>query len=173
LDISVRQDCQGDILRIQELLACGVFNRSADNPLRQSAFIELVICLRDLLHKADKYSKRIDFTEDILQNEYVKDVTDAVTAIRNACCHIDSFNRNFDDFGNRGAYIVLFGRGRLVTFGDLQVRNDYDDDVAFYYGKNRLYLKRHIIRAFHEAVQSLSPFLTAAPDSPRGSGGSR
>ena len=38
-----------------------------------------------------------------------------------------------------------------MQIGDLKLTSDYDDDVAFFYGTNRLYLKRHIIRAFEEA----------------------
>lgn len=160
MDISARQDCETNIRRIQELLGCGIFEpKHASNPLQQSAFIELMICLRDLLHKAEQYAQRINFTDDVLQNKYVSDVTDAVTALRDACCHINSFKRTFDDQGGRGSYMVVYGKGGLLKLGDLELRSDYADDIAYFYGKNRLYMNHHIIRAFQEARNILGPLL--------------
>jgi len=127
------------------------------DPLRNSALIELVICLRDLLWKADHYGVRVAFTDDVMANAYVKDVTDAVTAVRDACCHIDSFKKLFDKSGNRGAFITVSKtRGMAaVTLGGVSLRNDYEDDTAFFFGPNRLYLRRHIVRAFGEARRNL------------------
>ena len=106
----------------------------------------------------------ISFTDDILINEYVKDVTDAVTAVRDASCHINSFKRLFDDHGNRGTYNVAYGKGGFLKTDDLELKSDYDDDIAVFYGSNRLYFKRHIIRAFDESQELLAPHLTRAPD---------
>lgn len=155
-----RQDCEHNIRRIHELLNCGIFSHeNGGHLLRQSAFIELVICLRDLLHKTEKYARRIAFADDVLVNKYVKDVTDAVTAIRDACCHIDSFKRLFDDRGNRGSFCVAYGKCKMMKIDDLELSSDYEDDVAVFYGKNRLYFKRHIVRAFQEAQDLLAPYL--------------
>jgi hypothetical protein len=152
-----QQDCESDIRKIKELLSCGIFEQqNAGNILRSAAFIELIICLRDLLHKTEKYAKRITFTDDVMTNEYVHDITDAVTAIRDACCHIDSFKRKFDE-RIRGAFIVVYGKISVGHVGDLHLKSDYADDIAFFYGKNRLYMKRHIIRAFQEAHALLVP----------------
>jgi hypothetical protein len=160
MDAHDKQDCQGTVQRINELLSCGIFDQAnARNALHQSAFIELMICLRDLLHKSEKYAARVAFTDDILQNEYVKDVTGAITAVRDACCHIDSFKRNFDENGNRGAFNVAYGRCKFMKLGDLELNSDYDDDIAVFYGKNRLYFKRHIVRAYTEAQQLLAPHM--------------
>jgi hypothetical protein len=155
-----KQDCKRSIRRINELLSSGIFrpDNQADL-LQQSAFIELMICLRDLMHKTDKYSERIAFTDDVLTNEYVKDVTDAITAIRDACCHIDSFKQSFDARGGRLSYMIVVGRGTLMKIGGVELKSDYDDDIAFYYGKNRLYFQRHIVRAFKEAQKLLAPHL--------------
>lgn len=161
MDIHDSQDCEENISRIEQLLRCGIFESSSGrNILRQSAFIELMICLRDLLHKSEKYGHRVSFADDIIQNEYVKDVTDAVTAIRDACCHINSFKRLFDDQGNRGAYNIAYGKCNLMQIGDVELKTDYEDDIAVFYGKNRLYFNRHIIRAFNEARQHLAPLLS-------------
>jgi hypothetical protein len=154
------QDCEGNIRRIGELLSSGVFNsNNAGNLLQQSAFIDLMICMKDLLHKTEKYAKRIDFKDDILLNNYVNDVTGAITAVRDACCHINSFKKLFDDQGNRGSYLVAYGKCNVAKINDLELKSEYEDDTAIFYGANRLYLGRHIVRAFNEAQQLLAPFL--------------
>ena len=89
------------------------------------------------------------------------DITDAITAVRDACCHINSFKRLFDDKGNRGSFMVTYGKGNLLKLNDLELKSDYADDIAFFYGNNRLYLKRHIIRAFKESRALLEPMLSA------------
>lgn len=154
------QDCLLTIQRIQQLLGSGIFqSENAGHVLAQSAYIDLVICLRDLLYKAEKYAARVDFTDDLVVNAYVKDVTDAVTAHRDAACHIDSFKRVFDVSGSRGAFNVAYGKVVLMQLGDQLIASEYDDDVAIFYGANRLYLQRHIIRAFNEATERLAPLM--------------
>jgi hypothetical protein len=50
---------------------------------------------------------------------------------------------------------------------DLELKSDYTDDIAVFYGKNRLYLKRHIVRAFEEASTKLRPLIgPACPSQP-------
>lgn len=161
MDIVDRQDCEHNIRRINELLSCGIFDSvNSGNVLQSSAFTDLIICLRDLLYKTEKYAKRILFTEEIMTNTYVHDITDAVTAIRDACCHINSFKRLFDDKRNRGSFMVIYGKGTLMKIGDLELKSDYKDDIAFFYGKNRLYVNRHIRRALKEATELLQPALS-------------
>ena len=155
------QDCEVDILRIDQLLSCGIFEpQNLTNILQKSAFIDLMICLRDLLQKTEKYAKRISFTDDVITNEYVKDVTDSITAVRNACCHIESNIRLLDNHENRGSFNVVYGKGNIIKIDDLELKSDYEDDIAFFYGKNRLYMNRHIIRAFKEAKTLLQPMLS-------------
>src|SRR5690606_5707552 len=140
MDIRDCQDCEGNIRRISELLSCRIFEpENSGHLLQQSAFIELMICLRDLLHKAEKYGSRISFTDDVLTNSYVADVSDAVTAVRDACCHIDSFKRDFDANGNRGSYMVAYGKCNLAKINDLELKSEYEDDIAVFYGANRIY----------------------------------
>lgn len=160
MNVSDRQDCELSIGKIRDLLNCGIFDRqNAGAILQSAAFTELMICLRDLLHKAEKYAKRISFTTDVIVNKYVQDVTDLVTAVRDACCHIDSFKRLFDDRGSRGAFLVIYGKGCLAKIDELELKSNYDDDTAFFYGSNRIYMNRHIVRAFKEARSLLEPLL--------------
>ncbi len=160
MDIHSKQDCYLTIQHIQTLLSSRIFEKeNSGNLLQQSAFIDLMICMRDLLYKVEKNSNRISFSDGIIQNDYVHDVTDAVTAIRDACCHINSYKIIFDEQGNRGSYNVIYGKAKPIQVGDFIIESEYNDDIAFYYGKNRIYLKRHIIRAFNEACSSLEPLL--------------
>ena len=162
MDIKAQQECQESIRRIEQLLNCGIFNQvHFKHPLQKSAFIELMICLRDLLHKAKKYATPISFADDVLQNKYVSDITSAVTAVRDACCHIDSFKRDFEGQWGRMSYNVVYGKGGVMTLPSegVALRSDYEDDIAYFFGHNRLYMKRHIIRAFQEARSVLEPLL--------------
>lgn len=160
MDIQDIQDCESNIRRIAELLSCGIFEPANQaNLLRQSAFIDLMICLRDLMFKTEKYARKINFEDEIMKNDYVKDVSDAIKAVRDACCHINSFKRNFDENKNRGSFMVAFGKCTLMKIDDLELKNEHDDDIAFFYGKNRLYLNRHIIRALNESRELIEPLI--------------
>ena len=162
MHVQDRQDCERNFRRVQQILNSNVFQpANASNPLQQSAFIDLMICMRDLMHKAEKYTRRIDFKDDVLTSGYVKDVTDAITAVRDACCHIDSFKKSFDENGNRGEYMVAYGKCNLLKIDDFEARGEYEDDIAVFYGRNRIYIRRHIIRALEQAHAQLAPLLSA------------
>jgi hypothetical protein len=155
-----RQDIDADIRRIEELFSSGIFDSpNSGHVLLRSAFVDLMICLRDLLHKCEKYASRVSFTDDVLVNGYVHDVTDLVTTIRDACCHIDSFKRLFDTRGNRGSFLVGYGKVKLLKMGDVELQGDYEDDIAVFFGTNRIYLRRHVVRSFEEAKSRLAEHL--------------
>lgn len=161
MDIFAQQECRRTIDRFAELINSGIFDDgNRKHVLFWSAFIELMICLRDLLEKARKYASRISFTEDILPNDYVKDVHDAVVAMRDAGCHIDSYKKHLGRPQYRASFMVVRGNGRLLNIGDVELSADYEDDLAFFHGVNRLYMRRHIIRAFEEAKALLTPLMT-------------
>ena len=163
MEIRDCQDCESNIRRIEELINCGIFNQeNSGNILQMSAFIDLMICMRDLMHKTEKYAQKVAFNDGILTNNYVNDVSDAIRAVRDACCHIDSFKRDFDENGNRGSYNVAYGKCNLMKIGELELNSEYEDDIAVFYGANRLYFKRHIIRAFEEAKDLLAVQMNVA-----------
>ncbi len=160
MDIPTQEECRTTIDRFAQLINCGIFNDGNRNHvLFWSAFIELMICLRDLLRKAEKYATRISFTDDVLTNDYVKDVNDAVVAMRDAGCHIDSFKKYLGRPQYRASFMVVKGRAKLLSIGDVELAADYEDDMAFFHGTNRLYMRRHILRAFEEAKTLLIPLL--------------
>ena len=164
MDSKAQRECEEDIRRIHELLDSKVFDpENMRHPLHKSAFIELMINLRDLLSKAEKYATRINFTDDIMQNKYVSDITDAVTAVRDACCHIDSFKRRFSGEEGHVSFMVVHGKMGLIRTSTINLRSEYADDIAYIYGENRLYMKRHILRAFLEVCTVLMPLLQNHP----------
>lgn len=155
-------ECELDIRRIEELVGSNIFSPDfASHPLVGAALTELLICLRDLMWKCEKFATRISFDDDVCKVGKVRDVTDAVKHLRDAACHVDSDLR--DCSWASGSVTNLF----MVSHGDMSgiriagqiLGGMYPDDVAFTYGGNRVYLRRHILRAFAEAKQRLEPFL--------------
>jgi hypothetical protein len=69
MNASEQLDCETNVRRIEAILASGIFNPDNMGQLfQESAFIELMIRLRDLMHKAEKHARRISFTDDVLVN---------------------------------------------------------------------------------------------------------
>jgi len=155
-----QQDFIVNVMRIEALLKSGIFEHFENgNVLQQSAFIELMIRLRDLMSKAEKHGKRIDFSDDLTVTKNLKDISDAIKHMRDACCHIDSFKRIFDSNESRGEFILLHGKTSGMKIGNQILNSEYDDDVAIYYGINKLYFKRHILRAYEEAKNQLQKLM--------------
>jgi hypothetical protein len=149
------QEIQNDVERIKTLLSSGIFlDANQQHPLRQSAFIELMICLNDLLAKAKNEAQRVSFTDDV--NPEVGDITDLVALIRNAACHIPSRTRHVDNFGNRLLLMTVYGRfPHAFVANGVDLGCDYEDDLAFFYGNEKIYFTRHIVRAFTEVRAKL------------------
>ena len=151
-------EIRSDVETIQRILASGIFNPENDgHPLFSAAFKELILCLRDLTYKTEHLSSRINFADDIVISENVSDVTDAIRVVRDAICHANSGNSFVQSTKVRFSLCVSYGKGSVLILPKDTLTSDYDDDVAFFYGHNRLYLFRHIIRAFNEAKQRLLP----------------
>lgn len=151
-----RIEADHDVSRIKTILSSDIFEpNNLSHPLRESAFIEVMICLRDLMSKVERYSTRISFSDDLVLRGKTKDITDTITDIRDATCHIDSFKKVADEQQTRVAFCSITGKGRLLETGGIALQSDYEDDTCFFYGHHRLYLKRHIIRALNEAEAKL------------------
>ena len=150
-----------EFFRISEILESKIFNRENwMNPLVQSAFTELVIRLQDLLYKCDHSGNRINFSDDIIilkgkhGEEIVKDVTDAINYVRNSVCHIESKRYLLD--GKTVFYFnIAYGKHNVADISGKKLTSDYEDDVCFFFGDQKIYLNRHVIRAFNEAKMVL------------------
>ena len=63
MDFFSKSDIESALNRIDKLLSCGIFEpHNSSNPLMRAAFIEALISLRDLMYKTEKFSSRIDFS---------------------------------------------------------------------------------------------------------------
>ena len=156
-------DIGEDIRTIDSLLRHGIFApANTDHPLFRAAFIEMLIALRDLMYKAEKYASRIAFTDDVKIIDEVHDVTDLIKYVRNALCHPDSDNHYLEKDNIKATFNVIFGKGTLLKMGDFEQTNPYKDDTCFFFGSQRIFLRRHILRAYDDAKAKLLPLLSAS-----------
>ncbi|QXE08532.1 hypothetical protein GTQ41_17065 [Pseudomonas sp. AN-B15] len=146
-------DIQASVSRCADLFNCGVFNsNNTAGPLFESAVTLLLVHLNDLLQKAKQDGKRIDFSDDMEATDVVADITDLVRTCRNAACHVTSGEHKIDS--NKFTFCVTsgYGPGAFVINGQ-EMGCDHEDDMAIYYGKNRIYLRRHLLRSFELVAQ--------------------
>jgi hypothetical protein len=106
----------------------------------------LLINLHDLLQKARGAGHPLTFSEHIDADDEVTNVTELVAKCRNAACHV--WHRS----NNTSSKLFSFGRvagycPRATVIDGIRRGCDFHDDAAIYYGKYRLYLKRHVSRA--------------------------
>lgn len=142
----------GDIKRSMEtckdIFATGVFQANAmHHPFFQASLVHVLICLSDLVQKADADGTRITKTDFIHVTDDVKDVTDLITKCRNAVCHISSPLQELDM--NRYSFHAIAGIGGSL-FNTFEMSCEFEDDIAIYYGQYRIYISRHIARTIEE-----------------------
>lgn len=180
MDFYTKSDIEHSFDRIEKLLGSGIFDSSRDHdPLVRSALIELLILVRDLMAKAKKYAEPIDFIDDININTKAKveNVSDAITFVRDAVCHVDSEKHNHDECEIRLSYNIAYGKVNFMKVGEVEIKSDYEDDVCFFFGHQKLYLKRHLKRAYLEAKEKILPLVstrsttTGPADARLGAGG--
>ena len=153
-------DIDRSIRRLDEIFACGIFSPSnAGDVLLHAAFIDTLIALRDLMYKTEKYAERISFTDDVQLTNQVNDITGLIKYARDALCHPDSDNHYLEKGNIKASFNVIFGSGCLLKLPGFEQSSPYSDDICFFFGSQRIFLNRHIRRAYHEAKESLSPLL--------------
>lgn len=147
----VKTEIERGIRRVAELLSTGVFDAPVLQVFQESVFTELMIRLNDLMQKLKQLGKRISFTDDIGS---VGDITDLINKIRNAVCHIESGEHLLDKERKvKFTFNVAYGKANVALINGKQVTSDYEDDICFFFGEHKIYLKRHIIRALQEAQE--------------------
>jgi hypothetical protein len=156
-------DVESAIGHIDKILGSGIFDpRNAGHPLFRAAFVDLLINLRDLMYKAEKYAARISFTEDVTVTQQVNDVTGLIKYVRDALCHPDSDNHYLEKGNIKASFNVIFGKGTLLKMGDFEQSSPHQDDICFLFGSQRIFLRRHVLRAYDEAKSKLVPLLKNA-----------
>jgi hypothetical protein len=159
MDFHDKSDIKQSIKRIEQLFSCGIFQpQNSDNVLFRAAFIELLIAMRDLMFKTNKYATRISFSDDIVSINKITDVTGVIKHVRDAICHPDSQN-HYIEKGQKASFNVLFGKGCICKINDYEQSSPYDDDICFFFGLQHIFMKRHIVRAFEEAKSKLLPLI--------------
>ncbi|BAK97381.1 hypothetical protein OBV_01830 [Oscillibacter valericigenes Sjm18-20] len=159
MDIYTEAEIRSDISRIEILFRTNIFDSAnINNPLSFAAFIETVIILRDLVKKCEiEGHKRIDFTDDIIISSKIHDVTDLIEFVRNAVCHINSPNSKIGN--NRINCCCAVGKTKFIQINGKEITSDYEDDICYFFGEQKIYLIRHISRAFNETRAILFPLL--------------
>lgn len=145
---------------IEKILESNIFIKSTGQNwiMGKAAFVLLMIDLRDLVWKSEHFAgKRIAFTEDIIPFRKVTDVTDLITYVRDAAVHNTSGNSRVEQ--GKLSFLVGMGKVNMLQLGELALSSDYEDDICFVFGPAKIYLKRHIIRAFTEALENLKPLI--------------
>jgi len=147
----IKSQIQTSIREVRDLLNTGVYSAPVLRPFHEPVFVSIMLKLNDLLQKYDQLGERISFSEDIPTG----DITDLVSKIRNAICHLDSGENILDkEMQIKFVFNVIFGKGKALAIEEkTAAQSDYEDDIAFFYGEHRIYLKRHIIRALNEAIE--------------------
>jgi hypothetical protein len=161
-DFFTRTQIEIEYRRINQLINSDIFNNPTLKIFQESVFTEILIKLNDLLQKLKTFEKRIDFTDDI---EVGKDITDLVSKIRNAVCHMTSNehmlkNEEQPKKLTKFTFNIMYGNGSLANINGKTFKSDYPDDICFFFGENKIYLKRHLIRCINEAgtkIQELYP----------------
>lgn len=177
MDFMTKAEIQSSIQRVDELLSCGVLSAEhARNVLFRAAFIEVLISMRDLMFKCERYAERISFDDDVKKASYPKpngkgcwqlnDVSDLLKYVRDAICHPDSQNHYMDE-NVKFSFNVAFGKGCVMKTPTEELVSDYEDDICFFFGGQKIYLQRHVVRAFEEAKAKLSPLTDMSPSAVR------
>ena len=161
MDNYTKNDIESSFHRVDELLNSGIFEPSQiDNLLMRSALTEMLILVRDLMAKSKIYATPIEFVDDVIITDKVHNVSEAIKFVRDAICHVDSENRNYDACNARLSYNAIYGKCNFAKLGNIEIKSDYEDDVCFFFGDQKLYLHRHIIRAYEEAKSKLLPLVS-------------
>jgi hypothetical protein len=145
------RDAQTSLMIIKRIFESPIFNPIDDrSPYFQACITQVLIELNDVLQKAAKKNLRITFTDDIPQSAKAKDITDLINDCRNASCHVASGKRMFEN--SKFTFCVISGYSpQAMLVNGTALGCNYHDDIAIFWGNTRLYLVRHLFRAFHEA----------------------
>lgn len=139
---------RNNLPRCEELFQSGIFDIKSENDhcklFRQSAFTELLIRLHDILKHLNKNGKRICCSEHVQIDNDVRDITDLISKLRNAACHMTSKNRTVSGTNIEFAFNIAKGNITILNSTGINIGCEFEDDTAYFYGNFRIYLIRHI-----------------------------
>lgn len=142
--------------KIEKIKRTGILSiEGSRDPFFESVVTQVLVCLNDVLQKLSQANQRITFTDDIPQNgEPGRDVTWLINLCRNCACHIEKDENRVD--ASLQLFNVVGGGNDQIIVNGARLGCDYLDEIAIYWGRFRLLLNRHMLRAFDEAVQRFS-----------------
>ena len=160
LDFTIKADISNSCRELNAIIESGIFSQTnIQNPLLKASFAYTLVLLRDLICKANKYgSTKVNFTDDIRINNTIKNIDDLIKYVRDALCHLNSPNHYIEN-NIKFSFNVAFGKANVAKIGDLELNSLYEDDICFFFGSQKIYLNRHILRAFNEAKKSLESYI--------------
>lgn len=145
--------------RVRVLMKCEVFEPRIDrhNVYFWSVLTEILIHVRNLIHYAQIWGERLVWKDKLWPDD--KDITNMIISCRDALCHTMA-NKIMGDYERELAFVknVIVGKGTTAIVNGVTIVSEFDDDALILTGEGKLYLKRHIFRAFHEldAIRSSS-----------------
>ncbi|UFH54865.1 hypothetical protein [Spirosoma sp. KNUC1025] len=118
----------------------------------QTQWIHVICAISDLVRQASLAGKRIDFTQDVNIDDEGQDITSLLDSMRRSAYIVRSsmpsqlnltiLSPNLNHFYGAGA--GHFSNGLLFAC-------EYDNEMAFFIGRDRVFFYRHLMRAFMEA----------------------
>lgn len=151
---------ENNIGRIKEIIDSKVLSNAASvkrSPLSESALIEFLIRLNDLLQKCKSLGSEVNFKDDIPND---LNITNLVSKLRNSACHITSMSRLLDN--EIPFCFSIIGPSATARYGNW-ITNKYSDDIIFCYGNDISYLNRHLIRSYNESKEKLQQIIVEPP----------
>ena len=152
----LKRELFSETQRCAELFNSQVFTQN--QIFTQSAFIDILVRLNYVLQELSEKNNRIVWTDDIQTNQNIKDITDLVNNLRNAACHSDSPRNYISNSSIKFVFNTFAGKcPNAVKIGEnISLGNEYQDDIAFYYGDKRIYLVRHIKKLLEELPNEIN-----------------
>lgn len=124
------------------------------HPHFAAALSHVVLCVDDALQLLKGIGQRVSLTADVefrVPKRGQADLTGLISAIRNVIAHRRSKrHEHLNIFLSR---MVVIGKSRPVMMigGIAHAGNPYEDDVAVFWGEDRLLIRRNLYRAIFEA----------------------
>ena len=151
----LKRDLLSETQRCAELFNSQIFTKH--QIFTQSAFIEVLVRLNYILQELSKKNNRIVWADDVQTDKNIKDITDLVNNLRNAACHSDSPRNYISNSSIKFVFNTFVGKApNAVQIGNISLGNEYQDDIAFYYGDKRIYLVRHIKKLLEELPNEIN-----------------
>lgn len=152
----LKRDLLSETQRCAELFNSQIFTKH--QIFTQSAFIEILVRLNYILQELNKKNNRIIWADDVQIDQNIKDITDLVNNLRNAACHSDSPRNYISNSSIKFVFNTFVGKcPNAVKIGEnISLDNEYQDDVAFYYGDKKIYLVRHIKKLLEELPNEIN-----------------